>query len=198
MQFISYPSSENLARLIVLPLDFAPDYTKAAVLVDRVFFPGGMYGPRYLEFNTSRQENVTWLTIPLPLFYDYYRLGTMFAGASPQNMLINLLLSGSSYTTGGLYTKFQVSAYFVNVGNDFGTVPAGITPYIAGLDVDPASTGGVYILQKLVMGQMYLNPGEVDLSDGLLVLRVERLSDDNTYVGSIFLYSLTIDMASKR
>jgi len=198
MQFISYPSSENLARLIVLPPDMVAGNYEGAFMVDRVPFPGGMDGGRYINFDLAKSEKAVWITIPLALFYDYYRLGTMFAGAAPQNMLVNLLLSGTSYVSGGLYTKFRVRVYFVNIGDDIGTLNIGVPSFDAGLDVNPLSTGGVYILQKLVAGQMYISPGEVDLSDGLLVLKVTRLTTDNTYLSPINLYSLTIDMGIKR
>jgi hypothetical protein len=198
MQFISYPSSENLARLIVLPPDMVAGNTDGAFMVDRVPFPGGMNGGRYINFDLAETERFVWVTIPLALFYDYYRLGTMFAGAAPQNLLVNLLLSGTSYAAGGLYTEFQVDAYFVNIGEDVGTRPAGITGKIGGLNVDPLSTGGVFILQKLVIGQIYISTGEVDLSDGLLILQVKRRETSNTYLSPINLYALTIDMASKR
>jgi hypothetical protein len=199
MQFISYPSSENLARLIVLPPDMVAGDTDGAFMVDRVPFPGGMDGGRYINFDLTESETNVWVTIPLALFYDYYRLGTMFAGAAPQNLLVNLLLSGTSYAAGGLYAEFKVNAYFVNIGEDVGTLPAG-TGFIGGLDIDPLSTGGVFILQKLVMGPIYISPGEADLSDGLLILRISRQLGDiqNTYFSPVYLYSLTIDMASKR
>lgn len=196
MQFITYPSSENMARLIILPGDMVSAANSGAAYIDSYQFGGGMDGGRF--YLLSVEQRSVWCTIPLAYFYDYYRLGSMFAGASPQNLLISLFVSGNNYYGGGLTTDFLVSAWFRNVGDDIGAIPFGYTPFQQTLNVNPLSTGGVAILQKMVMGQMYLNPGQADTSDGLLVVGIDRLLTDNTYTDSIRLYAVTIDMGIKR
>ena len=199
MQFISYPSSENMARLIVLPGDMVSAANNGAVFVDSYQFSGGFDGGRFYQFDVVAGQRSVWCTIPLAYFYDYYRLGSMFVGASPQNLLISLYVSGSNQAGPGVFTTdFLVSAWFRNIGDDIGAIPFGYTPYQQTLNVNELSVAGVAILQKMVMGQMYLNPGQADMSDGLLIISIDRLLPGNTYLDAIRLYAVTIDMGIKR